>query len=57
MNTPHVTMLDLVRAVAEEARSEAEVLATVVHLVNSGQVALCGNFRGCRFDAGCLPAA
>ena len=57
MNTPQVTMLDLVRAVAEEARSEAEVLATVVHLVNSGQVGLCGNFRGCRFDVDCLPAA
>jgi uncharacterized membrane protein YbhN (UPF0104 family) len=27
-----------------------EVVATVVHLVNSGTVRLVGNFRGARFD-------
>ncbi|MCW5889970.1 MAG: hypothetical protein KIT14_05400 [bacterium] len=45
-----VTLLDLVTAVGEAARSEEEVVATIVHLVNSGAVRLCGNFRGVRFD-------
>jgi hypothetical protein len=45
-----MTLLALIRAVAEHARSEAEVVATVVHLVNSGAVRLGGSFRGGRFD-------
>src|SRR5262245_10042781 len=45
-----MTLLDLVKAVLDDARSEAEVIATVVYLVNSGQVRLCGNFKGARFD-------
>src|SRR5262245_45002468 len=45
-----ITLLDLVTAVSESAASEGEVIATVVHLVNSGIVQLCGNFRGARFD-------
>jgi len=45
-----LTMLDLVKVVSETAETEAEVVATVVHLVNSGIVQLCGNFRGARFD-------
>ena len=44
------TMLDLVTAVAQYASTDAEIVATVVHLVNSGMVQLCGNFRGARFD-------
>ena len=52
---PSVTLLDLVTAVAEEARGEAELIATVVHLVNSGTVRLCGNFKGARFDVDSLP--
>jgi hypothetical protein len=48
------TLLDLVTAVSESARTEAEVIATVVHLVNSGMVRLCGNFAGARFDLGRL---
>jgi hypothetical protein len=43
-----VTMLELVTTVGEFARSEAEVIATVAHMVNSGLVELCGNFRGAR---------
>jgi hypothetical protein len=50
------TLLELVTAVTDEANSEDEVLATVVHLVNSGIVRLCGNFRGARFDLGGFPA-
>ena len=37
-------------AVSEQARSDAEVIATVVYLVNSGRVRLCGTFKGTRFD-------
>ena len=44
------TMLDLVKAVSENAETDTEVVATVVHLVNSGLVRLCGSFRGARFD-------
>ena len=44
------TLLELVTAVSSSARSEAEVIATVVYLVNSGKATLCGNFRGARFD-------
>jgi len=46
----NMTLLDLVKAVSDHARSEAEVIATVVYLVNSGRVRLCGNFKGARFD-------
>ena len=45
-----VTLLDLIRAVSQYARTEAELIATVVYLVNSGTVALGGSFRGARFD-------
>jgi hypothetical protein len=44
-----VTLLDLVTTITEFAETEAEVIATVVYLVNSGKVTLCGNFRGARF--------
>ena len=49
----NVTLLDLVNAIADHARSEAEVIATVVYMVNSGRVRLCGTFKCARFD---LPA-
>jgi hypothetical protein len=49
------TLLDLVAAVSQHARTEAEVIATVVYLVNSGKVVLCGNFRGARFDCEAEP--
>jgi hypothetical protein len=53
-----VTLLDLVSAVGEYARSEAELIATVVYMVNQGHVRLCGTFRGARFDVATLaPAA
>lgn len=46
-----VTMLELVETVTEFANTEAEVIATVIHMVNSGSVELCGNFRGMTFGA------
>ncbi len=42
------TLLDLVRAVHAVAAGEEEVVATVVYLVNSGQVQLCGTFAGAK---------
>src|SRR5438034_2424948 len=48
----NTTLLDLMNAVFTHARTEAEVLATVVYLVNSGRVRLCGTFKGARFDLG-----
>jgi hypothetical protein len=35
-----VTLLDVMQAVREEAVNEQEALATVVHLISSGQVRL-----------------
>jgi hypothetical protein len=52
---PSVTMHDLVSAVAENAESDAEVVATVVHMVNSGLVNLDGKLKGARFDLRALP--
>jgi len=54
---PNVTLLDLVSAVAESACSEAELIAAVVYMVNSGHVRLCGTFKGARFDLATLAAA
>src|SRR5262247_4022757 len=48
--TLNTTLLELVNAVSEHAQSDAEVIATVVYLVNSGRVRLCGTFRGVRID-------
>ena len=39
------TLLDLVAAVSEECDSEAEVVATILHLLGSGRARLCGSFR------------
>jgi hypothetical protein len=50
----YITLLDLVSAVAEHARSENELIATVVYMVNCGDVRLCGNFKGARFDLAAL---
>ena len=54
---PNVTLLDLVDAVTDAARSEAEVIATIVYMVNQGHVRLCGTFKGTRFDLDTLTAA
>jgi hypothetical protein len=39
-----LTLLDLVAAVAEFAHSEAEVVAVIHHLLESGRVILVGQF-------------
>jgi hypothetical protein len=51
----NVTLLDLVSAVVEHARSENELIATIVYMVNCGHVRLCGTFKGARFDLAALP--
>lgn len=48
------TLLELVTVVGDQVATEAELIATVVFLVNSGAVRLCGTFRGARFDVGVL---
>ena len=50
------TLLDLVNAVAEYSRSDTELIATVVYMVNGGHVRLCGTFKGSRFDLTSLAA-
>ena len=52
-----VTLLDLVNAVADYSRSEAELIATVVYMVNRGHVRLCGTLKGARFELSTLSAA
>jgi len=44
------TLLELVAAVSEVARSEAELVATVLDLVESGRARLTGNFRDIPID-------
>ena len=37
----NLTLLDVIQAVSEVAANDQETLATVVHLITSGQVRLC----------------
>ena len=53
----NVTLLELVNAVAEHARSEDETVATIIYMVNRGVVHLCGTFKGARFDVNVRAAA
>jgi hypothetical protein len=39
------TLLALVRAVSEVTRDDREVVSTILHMLRSGEVQLCGNFR------------
>jgi hypothetical protein len=45
-----LTLFDLIEAVSEVATNDGEILATVAHLINSGQVRLCGDATGARID-------
>ena len=44
------TLLELVRTISEVTNDEREVVATVMHMLDSGRVRLCGNFRGASGD-------
>lgn len=46
-DAPRVTLWELVWAVSQVADNEREVIATVAHMLESGSVRLCGNFRDC----------
>lgn len=39
-----VTLLELIHAVQDNCRSDAEVVAVITHMVNTGRVILSGNF-------------
>ncbi len=39
------TLLELVRVISEVTEDEEEIVATVLHMLRSGSVRLCGNFR------------
>jgi hypothetical protein len=52
----NVTLLDLMAAVSDYAQSDAELVATVAHLVNSGRVRLGGSFSGAQIDLASVPA-
>ncbi|MFQ5416917.1 MAG: hypothetical protein ACE5FL_07705 [Myxococcota bacterium] len=41
-----LTLLDLVEAVSDVTASDVEIVATVLHMLESGRVRLDGNFRG-----------
>jgi hypothetical protein len=41
-----LTLLELVAAVAEEAETDAEIIAAVPDLINTGRVRLIGSFLG-----------
>ncbi len=45
-----LTLLDVVNAVSEYARTPNELKAVVIHLVNSGKVKLRGDLAGCKID-------
>ncbi len=44
------TLLELVGAVCDITSDEAEVVATVLHMLRTGRVRLCGSFRGRECD-------
>ncbi len=44
------TLLDLIRTISEYATNDEEIVATVVYLINSGKVQLCGTFAGAKID-------
>ena len=48
--SPTLTLLDLILAVGDVAANDQEILATVAHLINSGQVRLCGDSAGAMID-------
>jgi hypothetical protein len=44
------TLLELVTAICDTTEDDQEVVRTVLHLLESGRVRLCGNFRGTPID-------
>jgi len=51
MATPsQLTLLDLVQLIDQYTVSAADTAATAAHLINGGQVLLCGTFAGARIE-------
>jgi hypothetical protein len=46
----NLTLLDLIQAVSEVPANDRETVVTVAHLINSGQVRLCGDAVGATID-------
>jgi hypothetical protein len=58
MATPkQTTLLALIQTISEYATTDEEIVATVVHLINSRTVVLCGTFAGARIDLSAEAAA
>ena len=45
-----ITLLDLVQAVSDFAKTDTETVATVTYLINAGKVKLCGIFTGAKIN-------
>jgi hypothetical protein len=45
------TLLELVRVVSEVTEDDREVVSTVMEMVQSGRVRLCGTFKDSTLDA------
>ena len=45
-----VTLLELVTAISDATPDDQEVVTTVLHLLETGRVRLCGNLRGSKVD-------
>jgi predicted nucleic-acid-binding protein len=51
MPVVETTLLELVRVVSEVTEDDREVVTTVMEMLRSGRVRLCGSFRGSTLDA------
>jgi hypothetical protein len=51
------TLLDLVTTLQECTPNDVELVATIVFLINSGRVRLCGTFAGARIDVATVAGA
>ena len=44
------TLLEVVRVLGEITTDEREIVATVLWMLSSGRIRLCGNFRNCPIE-------
>ncbi|MGH0029512.1 MAG: hypothetical protein ACQGVC_06960 [Myxococcota bacterium] len=44
------TLLEVVRVLSEITTDEREIVATVLWMLRSGRIKLCGNFRDCPIE-------
>ena len=48
--TIRTTLLELVRTVSETTEDDAEVVATIVHMLRNGRIELCGTMKDSPVD-------